>query len=179
MVRSRNFSAGNDRSDEQLAPNFQAIWTPFRNRQQTRPVTAGGSPLFATPRRYLRRLSASPAFGKKAPLTNLCNQTSCQYGHPVKPPVSGTVLACASPTAVFGPCPATRTVCASFGATPSTSTPVNRFWRYTRPQMVPRIGGAACTSCDHSILLPRYGAAPALSEPGVTRAGRCLPVREP
>jgi len=100
-------------------------------------------------------------------------------GHPVKPPVSGTVLACASPTAVFGPCPATRTVCASFGATPSTSTPVNRFWRCTRPQMVPRIGGAACTSCDHSILLPRYGAAPALSEPGVTRDGRCLPVREP
>jgi hypothetical protein len=54
--------AGNDHSDEQQAPYFQVIWTPFRNRQQTRPVTADGPPLFATPRRYRRH-----PFGRRWP----------------------------------------------------------------------------------------------------------------
>lgn len=99
-------SAGNGHSDEQLAPNFQATWTPFLRSAATRPVTACGSPLFATPRRYLRHLSASSAFGKKAPLTNLCNQTElsnrapCETASfrdgfrlaPVRPPFSGPAL---------------------------------------------------------------------------------------
>jgi hypothetical protein len=127
---------------------------PFRNRQQTRPVTAGGSPLFATPRRYLRRLSASPAFGKKAPLTNLCNQTSCQYGHPVKPPVSGTVSGLRQSDRRFWALPCHPHCLCELGATPSTSTPVNRFWRCTRPRMVPRMWGAACTSYDHRLCFP-------------------------
>jgi hypothetical protein len=153
LVRSRRFQPETIARMNNWRRTSKQSEHPFRNRQQTRPVTAGGSPLFATPRRYLRRLSASPAFGEKAPLTNLCNLPSCQYRAPcetasfrdgvwlapVRPPFSGPALPPAPFVRALEQHRRRRRRLTAFGGVPGP--------RWCRGLGVPRAPAAIIRSC--------------------------------
>jgi hypothetical protein len=84
-------SAGNGHSDEQLAPNFQATQTPFRDRQQPGPSRLVGRRSSLLP--VVTRGTVSSVVGLRREGTShqSLQPTSCQSnGYPVKPPVFGT-----------------------------------------------------------------------------------------
>jgi hypothetical protein len=128
---------------------------PFRNRQQP-----GQSRLMGRRSSLLLVVTCgtlSGVAGLRGEGTSYqsLQPTNCQLRAPCETvEFPGRLPTCAGPTTVFGPCSSTRTDCGGFGTTPSTLTPVNRFWRCTRPRMVPRIWGAACTSYDHRLCFP-------------------------
>lgn len=152
--------AGNDHSDEQQAPYFQVIWTPFRNRQQPGQSRLMGRRSSLLPVVTDGTLSGVAGLRGEGTSYQSLQPTNCQLRAPCETvEFPGRIPTCAGPTTVFGPCSSTRTDCGGFETAPSTLTPVSPFWRRTRPRMVPRILGCRVHQLRPSSLLPRLGAA--------------------
>lgn len=119
---------GNNRSDEQLAPYFQAIWTPVRNRQQPGPSRLMGRRSLLLPVVTCGTLSDVASLRGEGTSYQSLQPTNCQLRAPCETvEFPGRLPTCAGPTTVFGPCSSTRTDCGGSGTTPSTLTPVSRF----------------------------------------------------